>query len=204
MQTLLRISRFIDALNERIGRYLSWTVLLAVLVCSLNAILRKLFDTSAFYKTYANAMSETQLFLFGAMFLLGAAYTLRLDEHVRIDLLSSRWSERRQAIMDVIGFALFLLPVSILIFYHSLSFLSFSWHSGETTGNSFLPLWPFKLLIPIGFALLIVQAISELIKRVAYFKGLIPFSQLRRRSHAPEKEFLAYQADTAATQTLKQ
>ena len=78
MQTLLRISRFIDALNERIGRYLSWTVLLAVLVCSLNAILRKLFDTSAFYKTYANAMSETQLFLFGAMFLLGAAYTLRL------------------------------------------------------------------------------------------------------------------------------
>ena len=149
-------------------------------------------------------MSETQLFLFGAMFLLGAAYTLRLDEHVRIDLLSSRWSERKQAIMDVIGFALFLLPVSILIFYHSLSFLSFSWHSGETTGNSFLPLWPFKLLIPIGFALLIVQAISELIKRVAYFKGLIPFSQLRRRSHAPEKEFLAYQADTAATQTLKQ
>ena len=204
MQTLLRISRFIDALNERIGRYLSWTVLLAVLVCSLNAILRKLFDTSAFYKTYANAMSEMQLFLFGAMFLLGAAYTLRLDEHVRIDLLSSRWSERRQVIMDVIGFTLFLLPMSILMFYHSLSFLSFSWHSGETTGNSFLPLWPFKLLIPIGFALLIVQAISELIKRVAYFKGLIPFSQLRRRSQAPEDEFVAHQADTAATQTPKQ
>lgn len=192
MEQLLRIARGIDCVSEKIGKFLSWGVLFAVLICSLNAILRKAFDTSDFYKQYANAMSELQLFFFGAIFLLGAAYTLRLDEHVRIDLLSNRWSERTQVKMDILGYVLFLLPFACLIVYLGVDFFLISFASGETSGNSFLPLWPFKLLIPIGFVLLIAQGVSELIKRVAYFKGLVPFEQLRRRSHSPEEEVQAY------------
>ena len=192
MEQLLRLSRLIDGFSEKMGKFLSWAVLAAVLICSLNAVLRKAFDTSDFYKQYANAMSELQLFFFGTIFLLGAAYTLRLDEHVRIDLLSSRWSERTQVKMDIVGYLLFLLPFAGLIVYLGLDFFLISLNSGETSGNSFLPLWPFKLLIPVGFSFLVVQSISELIKRFAYFKGLVPFEQLRRRSHSPDEEVQAY------------
>ena len=202
MNTWLNLSRAIDAITEKIGRVATWAVLLAVLVCSLNAILRKLFDTSDFYKTYSNAMSEMQLFFFGAIFLLGAAYTLKLDEHVRIDILSNRWSERRQMWTDVIGFGVFMVPICILIFWLSLSFVADSYTSAETTGNSFLPLWPFKSLISLGYLLLIAQGVSELIKRIAYFKGLIPFAQLRRHhSVADEVAELADVIQTAQSKT---
>ncbi len=199
MKGLLHLSKLIDGLSVKVGKFAIWAVLLSVMVCSLNALLRKMFETSAFYKDYSNAMSETQLFLFGVIFLLGSAYTLRLDEHVRIDVVAGRWSERGQMLMDLIGFTLFLLPVCILVFYFSLSFVANSYNSHETSGNSFLPLWPFKTLISIGFLLLILQGISEIIKRVAYFKGLIPFSELRREHKSADDEVKAYIEEVGAS-----
>lgn len=195
MRALLKLSGLIDIANERIAQTVKWAVFLAAVICSINAILRKLFSTSEFYHTYANSLSELQLFLFGCIFLLGAAYTLRRDEHVRIDVLTGRWSEASQIKMDVVGLLLFLLPISILTLYFSFNYFSTSYASAETTGNSPLPLWPFKLLIPIAYFLLIIQAISELIKRFAYFKGLIQFSDLRRKGHTPEQEVKKYTAN---------
>ena len=190
MNGLLKLSQAIDTFNAKVGRTATWAVLFAVIVCSVNALMRKLFDTSDFYKNYSNAMSEMQLFFFGVIFLLGAAYTLGLDEHVRIDVLSNRWSERKQMWMDAIGFGAFMVPICTLIFILSLSFVADSWASHETTGNSFLPLWPFKSLISLGYLTLIAQGVSEFIKRLAYFKGLIPFAQLRRH-HSVEDEVAA-------------
>lgn len=188
MQTLLKLSNLIDQFNEKIAQTVKWAVFIAAVICSLNAILRKVFSSGDFYQSYANSLSELQLFLFGCIFLLGAAYTLRRDEHVRIDVLSARWSERTQVKMDIVGFLLFLLPIAVLILYFSLQYVSTSYISGETTGNSPLRLWPFKLLIPVAYLLLIIQTISELIKRFAYFRGLVPFADLRRKSHSQEQE----------------
>lgn len=195
MFALLKLSGIIDFTNGKIAHIFKWAVFIAAILCSINAVLRKVFSTGDFYQAYANSLSELQLFLFGCIFLLGAAYTLRRDEHVRIDILAGRWSENSQIKMDIIGIIFFLLPTSILILYFSTQYLNMSYTSGETTGNSPLPLWPFKLLIPIGYSLLIIQSISELIKRFAYFKGLVPFSDLRRKSHTPAQEVKKYIAN---------
>ncbi|MGL4766853.1 MAG: TRAP transporter small permease subunit [Formosimonas sp.] len=192
MQGLLHLSKIIDGVSEKVAQLSRWTVLVAVVVCSFNAVFRKLFSSNPFFQAYSNAMFESLFFFFGCMFLLGAGYTLRRDEHVRIDVLASRYSERAQVKMDVVGILFFMLPSCILLLWYSLSFFTQSLASNEHSGNSQLVLWPFKLLMVAGFGLLILQGLSELIKRVAYLKGLMAFSEFRKAGHNPDDEVKAY------------
>ena len=169
MQTLLRISRAIDALNAKIGQALIWLVLVMALVSAGNAIFRYLFNLSS------NAWLELQWYLFSAVFLLCAGYTLLNDEHIRIDVVSSHLSRRAQIWIDIFGTLFFLLPVSIFIMWLSWPVFMNAWTSQEISGNAGgLIRWPVRLLVPLGFFLLSLQGISEFIKRVAYLRGLIP------------------------------
>ena len=169
MQNLLRISRAIDALNGRIGRALIWLVLVMALVSAGNATSRYLFNLSS------NGWLELQWYLFSAVFLLCAGYTLLNDEHIRIDVVSSRLSRRAQVWIDIFGTVFFLLPVSIFIMWLSWPVFVNAWTSQEVSGNAGgLIRWPARLLVPLGFFLLSLQGLSELIKRVAFLRGLIP------------------------------
>jgi TRAP-type mannitol/chloroaromatic compound transport system permease small subunit len=169
MNALLSVSRAIDALNERIGRSVLWLVLAMALVSAGNAIYRYAFNMSS------NAWLELQWYLFGAVFLLCAGYTLRHDEHIRIDVLASRLARRTQVKVDIFGTLLFLLPMAILIMWLSWPVFMNAWNSGETSSNAGgLVRWPARLFIPVGFFLLALQGFSELIKRIAFLKGLIP------------------------------
>jgi len=169
MKALLGISRAVDALNERVGRIVIWLVLAMALVSTLNALTRYAFNRSS------NAWLELQWYLFAAVFLLCAGYTLLHNEHIRIDVLSSRLSARSRLWIDVIGTVLFLLPVSIYIVWLSWPVFVNAWVSNEMSSNAGgLVRWPARLLVPVGFLLLSLQGISELIKRVAALKGLIP------------------------------
>jgi TRAP-type mannitol/chloroaromatic compound transport system permease small subunit len=169
MQTLLRISRTIDALNAKIGHALIWLVLVMALVSSGNAVFRYLFNLSS------NAWLELQWYLFSAVFLLCAGYTLLNDEHIRIDVISSRLSRRAQLWIDIFGTLFFLLPVAIFIMWLSWPVFVNAWTSQEMSGNAGgLIRWPARLLVPLGFFLLSLQGLSELIKRIAYLRELIP------------------------------
>ena len=169
MHSLLRISRAIDALNARIGRALYWLVLLMVLVSAGNAVFRYLFNLAS------NALLELQWYLFSAVFLLCAGYTLLEDEHIRIDVISSRLAPRTRAWIDVFGTLLFLLPVSMLILWLSWPVFVNAWTSDEISSNAGgLIRWPARLLVPLGFFLLGLQGMSELVKRIAFLRGLIP------------------------------
>lgn len=192
MQGLLRLSKFIDNFNERLAKLMSWGVLLAVLICSINAISRKLFSTSDFFQQNSSVMFELQFFLFSCIFLFGAAHTLRHDGHVRIDVVSSRFTEANQVKIDIFGIIFFMLPICLLIFYYSLDFFLQSFRNSEHSGDSGLLLWPFKLLLPLGYFSLIMQGISELIKRIGYMKGLVPYSEFRKANHTPEDEVREY------------
>jgi TRAP-type mannitol/chloroaromatic compound transport system permease small subunit len=167
MNKLLAISRAIDALNGRIGRAAIWLILAMVLVSTINALVRYAFHISS------NAWLELQWYLFAAVFLLCAAYTLLHNEHIRIDVVSSRLSERTRIWIDIGGTLLFLLPVAIYIAWMSWPIFLNAWHSGEMSSNAGgLIRWPARLLVPVGFFLLALQGISELIKRIAALKGL--------------------------------
>ena len=169
MQALLKISRAIDWLNERIGRLLIWAVLAMVLVSTGNAVVRYALRTSS------NAWLELQWYLFALLFLMCAGYTLLHNEHIRIDVLSSRLSARGRAWIDVVGTVFFLLPVSLYIMDLSWPIFVNAWQSGEVSSNAGgLIRWPARLMIPVGFFLLSLQGISELIKRLAFLRGLIP------------------------------
>src|SRR3954451_14016662 len=169
MQVLLAISRGIDALNERVGRVVMWLILAMALVSTVNALVRYVFNRSS------NAWLELQWYLFAAVFLLCAGYTLLHNEHIRIDVLSSRLSARSRLWIDVIGTVLFLLPVSMFIVWLSWPIFVNAWVSNEISSNAGgLVRWPARLLVPAGFLLLSLQGLSELIKRVAALKGLIP------------------------------
>jgi TRAP-type mannitol/chloroaromatic compound transport system permease small subunit len=166
---LLAVSRGIDAVNFRIGKVLAWLILAAVIVSAVNAIVRKLFDTSS------NSWLELQWVLFGAVFLIVASWTLLENEHIRIDIVNSTFSQRTRNIIDVIGHAFFLLPLTIVMIITSYPFVTKSVLLNEQSMNAGgLPQWPAKMLILIGFALLFFQAISELIKRIAVMMGIIP------------------------------
>jgi TRAP-type mannitol/chloroaromatic compound transport system permease small subunit len=166
---LLRLSALIDALNKAIGQAVYWLILLAVLISAGNATIRYTLDTSS------NAWLEVQWYLFSAVFLLCAGYTLLRNEHVRIDIVSGRFTKRTQAWIDVIGNALFLLPMSIIIMWLSWPMVVDSYVRHEISGDAGgLLRWPVKILIPIGFFLLSAQGVSELIKRVAFLMGLAP------------------------------
>lgn len=166
MQLLLRISHGIDVINTAIARWAAWLVLVAVVISAANAISRKAFAISS------NAWLEAQWYLFGAVFMLGAAWTLRRNEHVRIDILSSRFSRRNRDRLDVAGHLIFLLPFVLIHIDTALPFFWTSFLSGEVSTNAGgLVIWPAKLLVLAGFVLLLLQALSELIKRVAILRG---------------------------------
>ena len=167
MTALLRLSGWIDAFNERVGRLLSWLVLAAVLISAGNAIMRKTFNIGS------NAFLEIQWYLFAAVFMLGAGYAFLKNAHVRIDFISSKLSTRTNTIIDILGMVLFLIPLSLILIDLSWPLFVRAYDSGEMSQNAGgLIRWPVLLLIPAGFSILLVQAVSELIKRVAYLKGL--------------------------------
>lgn len=178
MNFLLSLSRFIDALNERVGRAVMWLVLVTVLVSAGNAIVRKVFSTSS------NAWLELQWYLFAVVFLFCAGYALLHNEHIRIDVVAGRWSARTKAKIDIFGTLFFLLPMSLLIMDLSWPIFMNAWNSNETSANAGgLIRWPARLMIPVGFFLLSLQGISELIKRIAFLKGLIPDPGERSSAH---------------------
>lgn len=169
MGFLLKISALIDWLNERIGRATIWLVLIAVLVSAGNAIVRKAFDYSS------NAYLEAQWYMFSAIFLLGAGYTLLHNEHIRIDIVSGRFSKRTQTWIDIFGTVMFMLPVTLVFLWFGTHFFLVSFESKEMSPNAGgLIVWPAKMLLPLGFLLLTLQGLSELIKRIAFLRGLIP------------------------------
>lgn len=168
MQGLLAFSRGMDWLTERIGRAVYWLVLVAVLVSATNAVIRYSFDRSS------NAWLELQWYLFSAVFLLCAPYALLANEHIRIDIVSSRLPARTRHTIDIVGHVVFLIPLCALMIYEAWPYFWLSIASGEMSGNAGgLIRWPVKALIVVGFALLLLQGLSELIKRVAVRQGLI-------------------------------
>lgn len=169
MSGLLSFSRAVDGLNRWIGAKTAWLILVAVLISAANAIVRKLFNVSS------NAYLELQWVLFGAVFLFCAPWTLMANEHIRIDILSSRLPKRVRDGIDVVGHALFLLPLCLIMVWHSVPFFLRSLNINEQSLSAGgLPQWPAKSFVLIGFALLLLQALSELIKRVAAMRGLAP------------------------------
>ncbi len=169
MNTILAACRGIDALTERIGRTLYWLLLAAVVISSVNAIIRKAFDMSS------NAYLEAQWYLFAALFMLGAGYAFLHDQHVRIDVVASRLSRRTQVWIDVIGIVLFLIPMCIFLAYTSLPSLMTAVATKEVSANpGGLIRWPLYALVPLGFGLLMMQSFSELFKRVAFLMGSGP------------------------------
>jgi len=183
MQLLLKMSRLIDALNERVGRLVYWLVLAAVLLSAGNAIVRKLFNMSS------NSLLEAQWYLFSAVFLLCSGYTLLRNEHVRIDVIVGRLSTKAQTWVDVLGTIFFLLPMALLFIYLSWPiFVRTFTHNEISTNAGGLVIWPARLLVPIGFTLLTLQGLSELVKRVAFLAGAGPDPVKRHDAHAAEKE----------------
>ena len=169
MNSLLSLARWIDRLNLWLGRLTMWLVLASVLISAGNAIVRKAFDASS------NALLEIQWYLFAAVFLLGAGYALLNNAHVRIDFVASRFSARTRNWIDVGGIVLALIPFCLLSIYLSWPMFMQAYVSGEVSSNAGgLIRWPVYLLIPAGFALLLLQAVSELIKRLAYLQGAGP------------------------------
>jgi TRAP-type mannitol/chloroaromatic compound transport system permease small subunit len=169
MQFLLRVSRTIDAISERIGSVLIWLLLATVLISTVNAVIRKVFSIGS------NAWLELQWYLFAAVFLLGAGYAFLHNAHVRIDFISARLSARGRNWVDIIGIVAFLAPLCWLLLTLSWPLFVNAWTSGEMSQNAGgLIRWPVHLMIPLGMVLLLAQAGSELIKRIAFLKGLIP------------------------------
>jgi TRAP-type mannitol/chloroaromatic compound transport system permease small subunit len=185
MAVLLRLSRLIDALNEKIGQLVYWLVLVAVLVSSGNAMIRYTLSTSS------NAWLEIQWYLFAAVFLLCAGYTLLRNEHVRIDIVASRFSRRTQTWIDIFGLLFFLLPMATIIMWLSVPVFLDAYLRHEISGDAGgLLRWPAKLLIPVGFLLLVLQGVSELVKRIAFLQGLVPDPAEKQAAHGvtPEVE----------------
>jgi TRAP-type mannitol/chloroaromatic compound transport system permease small subunit len=169
VSSLLSLSRLIDRLSERLGHTFYWLVLAAVLISAGNAVVRKTFNVSS------NAFLEIQWYLFSAIFLFLAGYTLLRNDHVRIDVISHRLSKRTRTWIDILGTVFFLFPMAILIMWLAWPVFVDAYVRHEISTNAGgLIIWPARLLVPVGFLLLIVQGVSELIKRIAFLRGLIP------------------------------
>ena len=180
MKALLQVSRVIDRINEHVGRVIMWLVLAAVLVSAVNAVVRKSLSISS------NAWLELQWYLFSAVFLLGAGYAFLRNAHVRIDFISSRLSARTRSLIDVVGIVVFLIPLCVLMIDMSWPLFTRAWTSGEMSQNAGgLIRWPVYLLVPLGMSLLLAQAVSELIKRIAFLRGLIPDPIPLGHAHGP-------------------
>jgi len=169
MRSLLALSRAIDALNETVGKLTYWLILVAVLISTGNAIVRYSLNTSS------NAWLEIQWYLFSFVFLFCAGYTLLHNQHVRIDIVTGGFSPRVKAWIDILGTVFFLLPMAIVILWLSWPVFVDAWRSHEVSTNAGgLLIWPGRLMVPVGFLLLVFQGVSELIKRIAFLQGLIP------------------------------
>lgn len=182
MGALLALSRLIDRINELLGKGVSWLILAAVLISAVNATIRKIFNVSS------NAWLELQWYLYGAAFLLAAAYTLKQNEHIRIDIVYGAWSRRVQHWIDLIGHLFFLMPFMILMTYLLWPYVMRSIASGEVSTNAGgLIIWPAKALLLAGVLSLLAQGVSEIIKKIAVMRGLIedPFPQSGHHGHDP-------------------
>ena len=192
MAPLLAASRQIDRFNEAIGKSMRWLVLAAVLISAANAIVRKAFSIGS------NSLLEIQWYLFAAVFMLGGGYAFLRNVHVRIDFVSSKLSKRTNTIIDILGIVIFLIPLCLILINLSWPLFVSTWTSGEMSSNAGgLIRWPVMMLIPLGFGLLLLQAFSELTKRFAFLKGLIPepFSVEGTKS---DEEILAEELAAAA------
>jgi TRAP-type mannitol/chloroaromatic compound transport system permease small subunit len=179
MKKLLRLSAVIDAANELIGRSVSWLGLAAVLICAAAATARYALNIGS------NAWLEIQWYLNAAVFLLVAGYTLKRHEHVSIDVLAGRWSPRVQAWIHIVGGIFMLLPATLIIAWYSWPSLVNSYDIQEYSSDpGGLIRWPVRLLIPVAFALLALQGVSEIIKRIGFLKGLVPAAEFEKKGHA--------------------
>lgn len=184
VRLLLRLSGAIDLLNQRVGHLVYWAILAAVVVSAGNALVRYAFDTSS------NAWLELQWYLFSAVFLLASGYTLQHNQHVRIDVVHSHLPPRVRAWIDLVGGLLFLLPMAVVIMVLAWPMLADSYLRHEVSGDAGgLLRWPAKLLIPIGFLLLALQGVAEIIKRAAFLLGLIP-DPAEKHEEPPAEELL--------------
>jgi TRAP-type mannitol/chloroaromatic compound transport system permease small subunit len=185
--SLLALSRRIDRASEWIGRWVAWLVLAAVLISAINATVRKAFNTSS------NAYLEIQWYLFAAVFLLAAGYTMLRQEHVKIDVISGRFSKRTQIWIDIVGLACFVLPLVWVVINLSVPLALRAYRMDEYSSNAGgLIRWPVFALLPLGFALLGMQAISELIKRIAFLRGLIPDPTQKGQARSAEEELAEF------------
>lgn len=183
MNALLKLSQLIDALTERIGKSIIWLVLVVTLISSGNAIMRYTINYSS------NAFLEIQWYLFAMIFLLGSGYTLMKNEHVRIDLIAGKFSQRGQTWIDIFGIIFFLMPMAIAIMWMSWPIFLLALHNNEQSSNAGgLTVWPARLMVPVGFFLLVLQGVSELIKRVGFLLGLCPNPTEKPHTLTPEEE----------------
>lgn len=186
MTLLLKLSQLIDWLNARVGKGAFWLVLIMTVISAGNAVVRFTVNYSS------NGLLEIQWYLFAAIFMLCSPYTLQKNEHVRIDVLSSKLSPRGLAVIDIIGTLFFLLPMVIVVLWLSLPLVADSYKINEMSANAGgLIRWPVKILLPIGFTLLALQGISELIKRIAFLAGMIDDPNNKEKGPTPEEELAA-------------
>jgi TRAP-type mannitol/chloroaromatic compound transport system permease small subunit len=183
MRGLLKLSGAIDWLNAQVGKWVIWLILGSTVISAVNAIVRKAFNVSS------NAYLEVQWYLFAGAFLLAAGYTLLNGEHVKIDVIYSHLSKRKRIWIDIIGFAFFLTPMCMAVLWFGIPFFLQGFRSGEVSSNAGgLIRWPVYLLMPTGFALLLLQGISEFIKRIAFLRGLIPDPTEKKVARTAEEE----------------
>ena len=183
MHALLKLSKAVDWLTSQIGKHLIWLILASTVISAVNASVRKAFNVSS------NAYLEVQWYLFAASFLLASAYTLLNGEHVKIDVIYSRWSKRVQTWIDLLGFTFFLLPFCAAVLWFSIPFFLQGYRSNEVSPSAGgLILWPVYAMMPLGFFLLLLQGVSELIKRIAFLQGLIPDPTFKKIEKTAEEE----------------
>ena len=196
MPFLLQVSRRIDRFSEFVGRWVAWLILVAVLISAGNAIVRKAFDQSS------NSLLEIQWYLFAAVFLLAAGYTLLRQEHVKIDVIAGRFTKRTQIWIDIVGICAFLLPFVVVVIDLSTPLVVRAYQMNEMSSNAGgLIRWPVFAMLPLGMVLLGLQGISELIKRIGFLKGLTPDPTKRHVAKTAEEElaeFVRAQAEKAA------
>ena len=196
MTPLLNLSRAIDRLSEWVGRWVAWLVLVAVLISATNAVIRKAFSMSS------NAFLEIQWYLFAAVFLLAAGYTMLRQEHVKIDVVSGRFSKRTQITIEAVCIVLFLFPFCINVITLVWPLVVNAYVTGEMSSNAGgLIRWPVFALVPVGFVLLMLQGVSELIKRIAFLRGLIDDPTRKQQTKSAEEElaeFVRAKAEGAA------
>jgi TRAP-type mannitol/chloroaromatic compound transport system permease small subunit len=196
MQGLLKLSRAIDWVNTQVGKYVIWLILASTAISAVNAIVRKVFNTSS------NAYLEVQWYLFAWSFLVAAGLTLLNREHVRIDVLNSRLPKRVQMWIDIAGFALFLTPLCLVVLYYTVPMTMQMYQSGEMSGNpGGLIRWPVWLALPIGFTLLMLQGWSELIKRLTFLTGDGPDPTMKLGEKTAEEELAEILRQRAAEES---